>query len=175
MKKSLLAFLMTSLLAFSVSACGISTLEPEPVPLSQKTAPFGKQVALDETAVPSTFDLCGKEVTNFKESIRNGFKHIAGPEDGTITVTSAEQAISTLRIDSLEASCLGDKFVEGAVVTFKFRFTWKFKDGSEFSQETTIAGGSEGGPKKALKQAIENMYNFALSAYLSKLNLGQAG
>ena len=64
--------------------------------------------------------------------------------------------------------------VEGAVVTFKFKFTWSFKDGSEFSQSTTIAGGSEDGPKDALKIAIENMYNFALSAYLSKLNLGTA-
>lgn len=174
MKKSILAFLMTSLLAITVTGCGIKTLNPEPVPLSQKTAPFGKKIALNETSVPSTFNLCGKEVTNFKESVRNGFKHIAGPEDGTIAITSSEEAVSTLRIDSLEANCLGDKFVEGAVVTFKFKFTWSFKDGSEFSQSTTIAGGSEDGPKDALKLAIENMYNFALSAYLSKLNLGSA-
>ena len=50
----------------------------------------------------------------------------------------------------------------------------ELQDGSEFSQSTTIAGGSEDGPKDALKIAIENMYNFALSAYLSKLNLGTA-
>ncbi len=134
-------------------------------------AHLGK-MALEHTAIPNTLNLCGKEVSDFKTSLRNGFNYIAGD---IVTVTSPEEATSTLRFDSLEPSCLGDKFVQGSIVTFKFKFTWLFKDGSEFSQTATIAAGSESSVKAALVEAIEGMYDFAISAYLSKLNLGAQG
>ncbi len=166
MKKILLTVALTSLMAFSVSGCGIKALEPEPVPLSGQH--LGK-MALEHTAIANTLNVCGKDVADFKTTLRNGFNYIAGE---IVPITSPEEATSTLRLDSLEVSCLGDKFLKGNVITFKFKFTWLFKDGSEFSQTATITGASEGSVKDALADAVEGLYNFAFSAYLSKLNLG---
>lgn len=163
--KKFLTLAATALVAFSVSACSIKAVEPEPVPLSG--AHLGK-MALEHTAIPNTLNICGEEVSDFKTSLRNGFHYIAGE---TIPITTPEEATSTLYIDSLETTCLSDKFVNGSVITFKYSFTWKFKDGSAFSQSAVIPGASEGGVEDALIDAIENMYNFAFSAYLSKLNL----
>jgi hypothetical protein len=164
--KKLFALAATALIALSVSACGIKAVEPQPVPLTG--AHLGK-MALEHTAIPNTLTVCGEEVTDFKTSLRNGFNYMAGE---IVPITSPEEATSTLYIESLETTCLSDKFVDGSVITFKYNFTWKFKDGSTFSQSAVIPGASEDGVKDALIDAIENMYNFAFSAYLSKLNLG---
>lgn len=169
MKKALLSVAIASIFALSMNGCGIKAVEPEPVPLS---APHLGKMALEHTAITNTLNICGKEVTDFKTSLRNGFNYIAGD---IVTITSPEEATSTLRLDSLDVSCLDDKFVKGSIVTFNFKFTWSFKDGSEFSQSATISGGSESSVKAALVEAIENMYDFAISAYLSKLNLGNQG
>ena len=169
MKKMLKMMLGMAVLTFSLTGCGISALEPEPVPLSG--AHLGK-MALDITAVDNTMTICGKSVEDFKQTMRNGFNYIAGED---IAVTTPEQATSTLRIDSLEATCLDDKFVKGDIITFRYKFTWKFSDGSEFSQAAVVPGASESSVKDALNNAVENLYNFAFSAYLSKLNLGAQG
>lgn len=165
--KKFFALAATALLAFSVSACGIKAVEPQPVSLSG--AHLGK-MALEHTAINNTLTICGEEVTDFKTSLRNGFSYIAGE---VAPITSPEEATSTLYIESLETSCLSDKFVNGSVITFTYKFTWKFKDGSSFSQTASVPGASDGSVKDALINAIENMYNFAFSAYLSKLNLGE--
>ena len=166
--KKFLTLAAIATLSFSLSACGIKALDPEPVPLS---GPHLGQMALDHTAIPNNLKVCGKDVSDFKTSLRNGFDYISGHGE-TVAVVSPEQATSTLRLDSLDVVCLGDKFVKGDVITFNFKFTWKFKDGSEFTQSATAIGASEDGVKDALRSAIENMYNYAFSAYLSKLNLG---
>ena len=167
MMKKLLMLAVAGLIGFTMSACGtISVVKPEPVPLS---GPHLGKMALDHTAVSNTINVCGSEVTDFKTSLRNGFDYIAGKE---IIVTSPEQATSTLRIDALDASCLDDKFVDGSIITIKFKYTWKFNDGSEFSQEATIPGGSQSSVEDALIDAVEGMYNFVFASYLNKLNLG---
>ena len=168
MKKKFLALAAIAVMGLSVSACGIKALDPEPIPLS---GPHLGQMALDHTAIANTLKVCNKDVSDFKTSLRNGFDYISGHGE-TVAVVAPEQATSTLRLDSLEVTCLGDKFVKGNIITFNFKFTWKFKDGSEFSQGASVIGASEGSVKESLRVAIENMYNYAFSAYLSKLNLG---
>lgn len=165
--KKLFALAATALIALSVSACGIKAVEPEPLAL---TGAHLGSMALEHTAIPNTLKICGEEVTDFKTSLRNGFNFIAGE---TIPITSPEEATSTLVLESLETTCLGDKFVDGNAITFRYNFTWKFKDGSTFSQSAVVIGASDGSVKDALINTIENMYNFAFSAYLSKLNLSE--
>lgn len=167
--KKILTLAAISALSFSLSACGIKALDPKPVPLNG--AHLG-QMALDPTAMPNSFKVCGTDVSDFKTSLRNGFDYISGHGE-VAPVVAPEQATSTLHLDSLEILCLGDKFVKGSIITFNFGFTWEFKDGSKFTQSATIVGASEEGPKEALRSAIENMYNYAFSSYLSKLNLGE--
>jgi hypothetical protein len=168
MKKTILLTAATVFLGLSMNACGIKAVDPEPIPLTK--AHLG-EMALDITSIPNDFQVCGKKVSEFKQSMRNGFDYMAS--NGKVaSVVSPEQATSTLIIDSLETTCLGDGFVDGSVIIFNFEFTWKFKDGSEFKQGTKLVGASTDGPKAALRIGIQNMYNYAFSSYLTKLNLG---
>lgn len=168
MKKTIFLTAATALLGLSMNACGIKAVDPEPVPLTK--AHLG-DMALDITAIPSDFQVCGKKVSEFKQSMRNGFDYMAS--NGKVAaVVSPEQATSTLVFNSLETTCLGDGFVDGSVITFNFEFTWKFKDDSEFKQSAKIVGASTDGPKEALRIGIQNMYNYAFSSYLTKMNLG---
>ncbi len=168
MKKTLFLLAATALIGFSTTACGIKAVDPEPIPL---TKPHLGDMALDVTAIPNDFKVCGKSVSEFKQSLRNGFDYMSG--NGKVAhVVAPEQATSTLIFNSLETSCLGDGFVDGSVITFNFEYTWKFKDGSEFKQSASVVGASTGGPKEALRIGIQNVYNYAFSSYLTKLNLG---
>ena len=165
--KKLFTLAAIATLGFSLSACGIKTLEPEPVPLA---GPHLGKMALDHTAIANELNVCGKKVSDFKTSLRNGFDYVSGNGE-VAAVVAPEQADSTLRLDSLELSCLGDKLVKGSIITLKFKFAWKYKDGVELSQEATAIGASEDGVKDALRLAIENMYNYAFNAHLTKMNL----
>ena len=169
MKKTILTLAAIATLGLGLSACSISAVEPEPIPLSK--AHFGK-MALDHTAISNTLNLCGTEVKDFKESLRNGFNYIAGKE---IPIVSPEEATSVLVLDSLDATCIGSNYLKGNIVTFKFSFTWKFQNGMKNQGvDVTVSGASESSVKKALIAAIENMYNYTLSAHLSNLDLSSA-
>ena len=170
MKKTILFTAATALLGLSLNACGIKAVDPEPIPLTK--AHLG-EMALDITAIPNDFQVCGKAVSEFKQSMRNGFDYMAS--NGKVAaIVSPEQATSTLIFNSLQTTCLSDGFVDGSVIIFDFEFVWKHKDGSEFKQATKLVGASTDGPKEALRIGIQNIYNYAFSSYLSKMNLGGA-
>ena len=166
--KKLFTLAAIATLSFALSACGIKAFEPEPVPLG---GPHLGKMALDHTAIANTLTVCGKDVSDFKTSLRNGFDYVTSNGE-VAAVVAPEQADSTLRLDSLDVSCVGDKLLKGNIVTFDLKFTWKYKDGSELSHTATIIGASEDGVKDALRDAVENMYNFAISTHLRKMNLG---
>ncbi|MFA5625433.1 MAG: hypothetical protein WC966_10345 [Bradymonadales bacterium] len=158
MKKSLMAL---TLAAFAIvsTACGISALEPEPVAL--KMGYFGTMALVDE-GVPNTFKACGKDVKEFRQTLKNGFKHIASEK---VPITSPELADSVLKVDEIQVSCMGDQYFDGAVLKLDYKIRWIKRDGSEIARPgMSLAGAKD--VKKALLTAVENMFNDSVVYYL---------
>ena len=175
MKKTFITMAATAILGLATIACGssketeIKAVNPEPVPLTK--AHLG-EMALEVTAIPNVLKICGKEIKDVKTSLRNGFDYISG--NGTVApVVAPEQATATLVFHKLDTACVGSSFVNGHVITFNFEYTWKFKDGSELKQTASVIGASQASLKDAISNGIQDMYNFAFSSYLTKLNLAE--
>lgn len=167
MKKSLFFALCLAAFGIMTSACGISTLEPEPVAL--KMGYFGTMALVDE-GVPNTFKACNEDVKNFRETLKNGFKHIASEK---VPVTTPELADSVLRIDEVKVTCMGDQYFDGAVLKLDYKIRWVKKDGSEVARPgMSLAGASD--VKGALLTAVENMFNDAVVYYLEKNEVAPA-
>ncbi len=163
MKKALLALSAIALCGVAMTGCGISELNPEPVPLAVTDSAHLK---LDHSAIADNLNVCGEKVQKFQNTLRNGFNYAASQGDNQ-SVVSADKAEYMLSIKAINFSCLGKDKVKGFVLTGEVEYSWKKENGPETLYKATVIGGSESSAEKALDALVGNLYNTAFTTYLN--------
>ncbi|NLN62273.1 MAG: hypothetical protein GX146_05280 [Myxococcales bacterium] len=160
MKKHIPLLTILAMTALMSTACSISTLKPKPVTL--KMGYLGT-MALADDAVPDQFQICGQKVKDFHDTLKNGFQALASD---SVPVTTPDIADSTLVIEDLKASCSGDEYFNGAIVTLEYKIKWIKRDKSEVARPGKVLAGSTS-VKDALLKSVQNLYNDAIEFYFA--------